>query len=114
MPVVSSGLSRNCLEYFGWSGVSVRDAGFAGAMIDIDSGEVGGIMARICRGLASDVFTLALCRLFACWPVLTVSNCCGCSDCSKFRWYPGHHGLSQSCYRLGGEEVCECQWFPRV
>ena len=84
MPVVSSGLSRNCLEHFGWLGESLKDAGFAGVMIDTDSGEVWGIMPHPCRGLASDVFTLALCRLLACWPVLTISDFCGCSHCSKF------------------------------
>ena len=26
----------------------------------------------------------------------------------------GHHGLSQSCYRLGSEELCECQWFSKI
>ena len=66
MPVVSEGLSRNCLEQLGWSGASLKDAGFAGAAIETDSGAVWGIMARLCRGLASDVFVLARCRLYAC------------------------------------------------
>ena len=84
MPVVSSGLSRNCSEHFGWSRASLVEASFAGAMIDTDSGEVRDIMTRLCRGLASNVFSLAQSRVFACWPILAVSNCCGCSDCSKF------------------------------
>ena len=83
MPLVSSGLSSNRLEHFGWSRASLKDAGFAGAMIQTDSSEVWGIMARLCRGLPLDVFTLALCRLFACWPVLIDSDFCGCSDCTK-------------------------------
>ena len=78
------GFVKELLEHFGWLGVSLKDAGFAGAMIDTDYGEVWGIMARLCRDLASDVFTLALCRLFACWPVFTVSDFCGCRNCNKF------------------------------
>ena len=66
MLVVSEGLSKNCLEHFGWSGVSLKDASFAGATIETDSGAVWGIMARLCNGLASNVFTLVLCRLDAC------------------------------------------------
>ena len=84
MQVVSAGLFRNYLKHVGWSGASLKDAGFAGAVIDTGSGAVWGIMARLCRGLASDVIVLARCSLFACWLVLAVSGFCGCSDCSKF------------------------------
>ena len=84
MPVVSAGLSRNYLEHVGCSGASLKDAGFAGAVIDTGSGAFWGIMAHLCRGLDWDVMVLARCSLFACWLVLAVSGFCGCSDCSKF------------------------------
>ena len=76
MPVVSAGLSRNCLDHFGSLGALLKDAGFAGAVIETDSGEVWGIMA-------SDIVMLARCSLFACWPVWAVGDHCGCNDCNK-------------------------------
>ena len=71
MPVVSAGLPRNYLEHFGWSGASHKDAGFARAVIQTDSGDVWGIMARLCWGLA--ISRIPACSVPSfCWLCLIV------------------------------------------